>query len=193
VWVAGELQIRSATDPWSKGATADVDVVAGTAAGLARVVLAAGERAFLVPVRLDGPASGPIDVHVRAIAADASAGRVTEDLRLEPDAREALLFRRGPSTGNRVTPTASQVFRRSEHVRVEIPPAGPGAHAARVLDRTGSAVPVPVTVGERADEQTGQRWVTAELALAPLAPGDYVLEIAPAGARPILTALRVIR
>jgi hypothetical protein len=36
---------------------------------------------------------------------------------------------------------------------------------------------VPVTALMR-DEADGSRWQTAQLALAPLAPGDYVIELA---------------
>ena len=50
----------------------------------------------------------------------------------------------------------------------------------RMLDRTGQPLAVPVTVGERVDGQ--QRWITADLALAPLAPGDYAVEIRTVGA-----------
>jgi len=37
-------------------------------------------------------------------------------------------------------------------------------------------VAVPVTASERTDE-SGVRWVVADLALAPLAPGDYALAV----------------
>ena len=40
-----------------------------------------------------------------------------------------------------------------------------------------SRLPVPVTVGERTDEATGQRWITADVTLAPLAPSDYLVEV----------------
>jgi hypothetical protein len=36
---------------------------------------------------------------------------------------------------------------------------------------------VPVTTGERIDAATGQRWLTADLTLAPLGPGDYVVSL----------------
>ncbi len=193
VWVAGELPLRPGPDAWSKGGTAEVEVIAGAAAGAARVTLGAGERAFLVSVKLDRETSGAIDVQVRASGLGAASGRLTDDLRLDEGAREALLFRRGPATGNRVAPAASLVFSRSERLRVDAPaPAGATA-TARVLDRTGNGLALPVTLGERADDRTGQRWVTADLALAPLAPGDYVVEIVLAGERPILTAIRVVR
>ena len=36
---------------------------------------------------------------------------------------------------------------------------------------------MPVTTGERTDASTGQRWLTADITLAPLGPGDYVVEL----------------
>jgi hypothetical protein len=51
-------------------------------------------------------------------------------------------------------------------------------------------------VGERTDQATGQRWLTADLTLGALAPSDYAVEITatgPAGERRILTAIRVLR
>jgi hypothetical protein len=48
---------------------------------------------------------------------------------------------------------------------------------ARLLDRTGKALAVPVNVGAREDAD-GTRWQTAQLALAPLAPADYIIELA---------------
>ena len=36
---------------------------------------------------------------------------------------------------------------------------------------------MPVVAGERTDAATGQRWLTADITLAPLGPGDYVVEL----------------
>jgi hypothetical protein len=47
--------------------------------------------------------------------------------------------------------------------------------AAQLLDRKGQPLPIPVTTGQR--EDGARRFVTAELALAPLAPADYVIEV----------------
>jgi hypothetical protein len=66
--------------------------------------------------------------------------------------------------------------------------------AARLLDRNAQPLAVPVTTGERVEGT--QRWITADLALAPLAPGDYAIElriIGPAGESGVVTALRVVR
>ena len=45
-----------------------------------------------------------------------------------------------------------------------------------MLDRTGKALVVPV-IGAVRDDADGSRWQTAQLALAPLAAGDYVIEL----------------
>jgi hypothetical protein len=47
---------------------------------------------------------------------------------------------------------------------------------ARLLDRTGKPLMVPIAVAPRTDAD-GSSWQTAELALAPLAPADYVVEL----------------
>jgi hypothetical protein len=42
-------------------------------------------------------------------------------------------------------------------------------------------MPVPFSVAVR-DDGDGSRWSTAQLALSPLAAGDYVIEVAGSGA-----------
>ena len=108
----------------------------------------------------------------------------------EPGAAGALFIRRGASTGNKEMPTADLRFRRNEQIRVEIPTASSDPVTARLLDRTGKPLAVPVTTMMR-DDADGSRWVTAQLALAPLAPGDYAIELA-AGVRRMIAAFRVI-
>jgi hypothetical protein len=68
------------------------------------------------------------------------------------------------------------------------------AESARLLDRTGKALAVPVTV-MASPESDGSRWLSGEALLAPLAPGDYLVEIVAtiAGAQKrTLTAFRVV-
>ena len=59
---------------------------------------------------------------------------------------------------------------------MEIPTRAAGTATARMLDRLGSPNQVPVTVTERQDPANQFRWIVAEAALAPLAPGDYAIE-----------------
>src|SRR6185503_10424906 len=82
----------------------------------------------------------------------------------------------GASTGNRDVPTADLRFRRTEQLRVEVPTASNDAVSGRLLDRTGKPLPVPVAVAVR-DDPDGLRWQAAQVALAPLAAGDYLIEI----------------
>ena len=69
---------------------------------------------------------------------------------------------------------------------------------ARLLDRTGKALGLSVAASMR-DEADGTRWQTAQLALAPLAAGDYVIELTRASGgsaadeRRTLVAFRVIQ
>jgi hypothetical protein len=67
---------------------------------------------------------------------------------------------------------------------------------ARVLDRRGQPLALNVTVAESPGAQTSLPSVTADVLLAPLAEGDYVLELtAGAGAQTErrLMAFRVVR
>jgi hypothetical protein len=86
-------------------------------------------------------------------------------------------------------PTADLRFRRSERLRVEVPSAADVA-GARLLDRVGKPLAIPVAAASRTDAE-GTRWATAELALAPLAPGDYVVEVSATGTR-TMAAFRVV-
>jgi hypothetical protein len=106
------------------------------------------------------------------------------------------LFRRGPATGNRLEPATGVTFSRTERVHLELAlEAGMKDPSARFLDRTGQPMALPVTVGERTDPD-GTRWLTADVTLAPLAPGNYAIELAATdatGVRTILTPIQVVR
>ncbi len=199
VWIAGELQPVPASDPWVRGGTAQIEVASGGATTAAQVALAPGERTFLTSVALPRPASGgAIDVRARLAGADADAARLADSIHvpLAPDSRHPLLFRRGPTTGNRYLPAATFLFSRTERLRIEVPVA-PGVKpgAARTLDRAGHALPVPVAVTSRTDD-AGNHWVTGDVTLAPLGAGDFVIEMAFTDGgteHKTMTAIRVTR
>ena len=90
--------------------------------------------------------------------------------------------------------TADARFRRAERLRVDAAIAGPvPTVSARLIDRKGLALAVPVTATVRAEGFL--RLASAELALAPLGPGDYLVEISLArGARTdkVLAAFRIV-
>ena len=102
----------------------------------------------------------------------------------------AVFVRRGPTTGNKEMPTADVRFRRSERVRVEVP-STVDVTSARLLDKTGKPMAaIPVTATTRTDGD-GAKWATAELLLAPLAPGDYIVEVVTGETR-TLAAFRIV-
>jgi VWFA-related protein len=106
---------------------------------------------------------------------------------------EPIVFRRGPMTGNVLRRSTGREFSRTERLHIEMLPGQATAWTGALLDRTGKALPVPMTTGERTDA-TGQRWLTADLILAPLGAGDYAIELTvQSGAEPvkILKAIRV--
>ena len=196
VWVAGEVRGADAR----AGGQVEIKVTGNGTAGTSDVTLAAGQRTFLTTVRLDKPMAGGI-LEVRARLAGVSLTPVSDIVRVDAGSAtaRALLFRRGPSTGNRYEPAGDALFARTERIRLDIPAAaGIVAGAGRVLDRAGQPLAVPVTVSERTDADTGIRWISADVTLAPLTLGDYAIEVelSPPGAEKrerVLTAVRVGR
>ena len=200
VWIAGELPAGPSANAWTKGGTVSLDVKAGGAATTARVTLAPGERAFAIPVKLSTPVdSGNLDVRATLESSDPGGERFSDILRLDLSSTigQPMLFRRGLSTGNRMLPAASFQFSRTERVRLEFPVgADVKPSEGRLLDKAGEPLAIPVTVGERTDAQTGQRWLTADVTLAALSAGDYAIELTmpvSGGKQKILTAIRVTR
>ena len=110
---------------------------------------------------------------------------------------EPVIFHRGPTTGNTLQPADGRVFPRSSRVRMEMEaaPADP-VWTGVLLDRNGNKTIVPVAVGERTDATAGQRWLTADISLAPLGAGDYVVELTTTSGpqqKKTLVAIRVER
>jgi VWFA-related protein len=110
---------------------------------------------------------------------------------------EPLVFHRGPSTGNQVQPAAGRVFPRSERIRMEMEAdAAAPVWTGVLLDRNGGKTAVPVTTGQRNDAATSQRWLTAEITLAPLGAGDYIVELTTTKGpqqQKTLVAIRVVQ
>ncbi|MGB2716583.1 MAG: VWA domain-containing protein [Vicinamibacterales bacterium] len=196
VWIAGEL-VGGKDAP--QGGAATIEVSGGGISVSAKAELKPGERAFLIRVPLSKSLS---DVDVRARFTPVGppgtlpftyTTRVTAPTGLP----EPLMFRRGVSTANRLQPAASAQFARSDRLRLEVPVAvNDTLGAGRLLDKNGTASPVPVTISERTDATSAQRWLVADIVLAPLGAGDYVVELsAPSGTteRKVMTAIRVTR
>lgn len=90
---------------------------------------------------------------------------------------EVTALRRGPSTGLSYVRADQPRFRRTERLRIEMAlPAGASATAGRVLTSRRQALPLIVTTSTQVTN--GQTVTVADVTLAPLAIGEYVLELA---------------
>ena len=183
-----------------RGGDADALLIdaSGNTAGAARASVTAGAASARLTIAPRSLAPGNYELRVRARGATGS-GTANELVRVvvpeAPGGSGALFFRRGPATGNREVATADLRFRRSDTLRA-MAPADPGTTpaGARLLDRMGKALAIPVAVSA-VDEPDGSRWLSAQSALAPLSPGDYLIEISGmtgSGERRSLVAFRVI-
>ena len=186
VWVVGELDYATRRElVWSAGASAEVVVVAGDGTEIlsttAQVPAAEGTFALRIP-ETGGIPPGDYALRVR-VRPDSNPGLpVTDTTRLSVPAGttalgEPVMWRRGPSTGLKHLATADPRFQRNERVRLELATAAPGTATARMLDRVGNPLRVPVQVSERPDSSGQFRWIVADAILAPLAAGDYGIEV----------------
>lgn len=200
VWIVGEIDYRTRKElAWSAGASADVMFVSATGQDVAAKTIAipAGQGTFALRVpEAGGVAPGEYGVRVRVKPNQDAGLPVSDTARVIVPAQpsrlgEAVLWRRGPSTGPKHAMTADPRFQRSERVRLEHATTAAGMPTARMLDRGGNRINVPVQVSERQDESGEFRWLVAEAALAPLAPGDYAIELTLDEAK-VVTAFKIV-
>ena len=178
VWAVGEF---GPGDEWRQGADVDLTLTAadGHLVSTQHERVTAGARSFRSALRPGSElAPGDYTLRARLNPLGPNAEPVTEMLRVVVSSASSgvLVSRRGPTTGNREMPAADLRFRRSEQLRADVPNPISTTVTARLLDRMGNATAVPVASSVRTDPD-GTRWASASLALAPLAAGDYVVEI----------------
>ena len=147
--------------------------------------LTAGQAAFTISSPADITlAPGRYVVRVELLAsASAVPLQTTTDVNVPEATRllsaSGLVSRRGPTTGLAYVATADARYRRTERIRLEVPRGpGEGTASARLLGRDGLPLNIAVALTERTDAASQQRYTVADLTLAPLAQGEYVLEIA---------------
>jgi hypothetical protein len=197
---AGAIRVTAELDPaiaatpeWAEGGEAQAFVrnAKGDTVTSGKAVLAKGARTVEIDVPIVEGMAGDVKVQVRLTGAGPLA-RYTDTTSVALDALPAgwgapRLSRRGPSTGVAWVATANPRFRRQERLRVSV---GVGTEAGTVagtlLDRQGKAMNIPVKV-----DQADPAILVAELALAPLAVGDYVLALGE-GSRRLLVPLRIV-
>jgi hypothetical protein len=200
VWVTGELDYKLRRDVnWTAGAMADVILVStsGTEVLSKTIDVDAAEGTFTLRIPEGGglmPGEYALRINLRSRQEGTPGLSGTARVIVPPAAApigEGVLWRRGPSTGPRFLMTADPRFQRSERVRLEHATAAMGAPGARLIDQQGKTLAVPVAVTTRPDDSGEFRWVVAELALAPLAPGSYGIEVAVGEAK-VVTAFTVV-
>jgi VWFA-related protein len=188
IWLTSELDASVLKLPeWQQGGRAQVffDHESGAAQPVqVEVALAPGQRTFNA-IPPDGVALAPgryvIRLHLTPKGGTLPM-QTTVDVTVPAGtallSQSGLAARRGPSTGLQYVATADARFRRTERVRLEVPRvAAAGTVSARLLGRDAQPLGVAVTLSERVEDNGQLRMIVAEVALAPLAQGDYVLEV----------------
>jgi VWFA-related protein len=199
-WVVGELDFRTRRElAWTATAKAEVVVVAADGKEImARTLdVKTAEGPFTVDVPESGELpAGEYAVRIRLKSDADNTLSVSDTARVVLDKpatlSEAVMWRRGPTTGLQHRRTADPRFQRSERIRLELATmtASPPA-AARLLDRSGNPLAIPVQVSARPDASGAFQWIVVDASLAPLAPADYAIEVTQ-GTDKQLTGFRVV-
>jgi VWFA-related protein len=189
----------SQTAAWRNGGEVEVTVtdMSGQIAASGQGRLTAGMRAAVVHVPIGKDRPGPWRVTVRLNG----AGQLTDRIDVAPRSGQILgaplVFRANSALTAPLRPVADFLFHRTERARFEFPILRPlDRREARLLDRRGQPLALAVRLTE-ADGADGTGPVlAADLGLAPLGDGDYVLEVIGGGAGDVerrFVALRVVR
>jgi VWFA-related protein len=197
-FLVGELDFKLRRElAWTAGAEAELVVVgaSGETVLSREMKIPASEGVFSVEVpESGGLAPGEYAVRVRLRPEGDGDVGVSDVARVTVGASsplgEAVMWRRGPSTGPRYLRTADPRFTRSERIRLELAAASTEAASARVLDRLGKPLQIPAQVTARQDPG-GFSWIVVDAALAPLAMGDYAIEVTQGAAKQI-TAFKLV-
>jgi VWFA-related protein len=200
LWVIGELDYRARREvAWTAGAVADITIVGADGQEVLARSVDVGASALSFTMRAPdagGLAPGEYAVRVRLRPNNQDGLPVADTARVIvpktlPSLGDSLIWRRGPSTGPQYVVTADPRFQHSDRIRVEIPTSAAGTATGRMLDRFGKPNQVPVVVTERPDAANQFRWIVAEAVLAPLAPGDYAIEVTLGDAKQV-TAFQLV-
>lgn len=164
---------------WMEGGELQVVVTtpAGEQVATGRGRLDAISRGASARIALPPGAEGPWNAQVRV----RNGGELIETSIAIPKASlpsattllsAPLVYRAGPGMTSALHPAADFQFRRTERAHFEWLTGAPlDTREARLLDRAGNALPVQVTLAEKAGA------LVADVNLAPLGAGDYIIDL----------------
>jgi VWFA-related protein len=198
-WIVGELDYQTRRQlAWTAGAQAEVVVLAsdGTEVLSRTFEIKASDGPMSVQVPENGGVPvGEYAVRVQLRSQADSTVELTDTARVEVKEGmplgEAVLWRRGPTTGPQYLRTADPRFQRSDRLRLELATTSSTPATARLVDRNGNPLQAPVQVSDRADPSSMFRWVVVDALLAPFANGDYAVEVVQGESKQV-TAFRVV-
>ena len=181
---------------WKEGADLQVVVTAasGETVAMTKGRIEAGARAGVLQVPV-GKTPGPFSATIRVRSA--AQGNVDDALTIARRSTafgDPLVYRLATPTQPR--PAGSVFFRRTERMQVRWPLNGAVTQpTGRILGKDGVPLELALAVSEK--EEAGTRWIVADLNLAPLTAGDYILEVQAAtgngGTSSARLAFRVFR
>jgi VWFA-related protein len=163
---------------WKQGA--DVQIALTPKGGQAIAAagrIEPGARGTMVRVPV-GADTGPWQAVIRLRGEDnaTESGTVSIERTGSAVLGRPIVYRAASAAAAALRPAAAFSFRRTERLRVEWPVRQAVASPqARLLDRNGKTLAVPLTVATR--EAGATTTLTTDLNLAPLSAGDYLIEI----------------
>jgi VWFA-related protein len=191
LWILGEVDPKArGGEDWVNGGEADIALTTESGTTIVRytVPIPPGTSRFQsrFPRSAEDVWLDPGTYMLRVRAKPAGSGIPTTDssrVEVPPAPGTTKLVMGQPAYARRLggpnseeLPTADRRFRRTERLVVQASASmAPDAVTAELLDRSGKPLPVPVTAS--IVDKDFVRWARAEMALAPLAPGDYLLRI----------------
>jgi hypothetical protein len=167
----------------------------GEAVGTVTAKIEPGLRGALLHVPIAAGSAGPWQA---AFKVTGSGERIEDRLAIARSAAtpllgDATLYRAAPGPRAPLRPSADFQFRRTERVHIEWPMLKPfDDHQARLLSRVGQPLAVSVTLTTPPNLSI----LAADINLAPLAAGDYIIEVTAGNGAETdrrLVAIRVIQ
>ena len=165
---------------WKDGADVQISLSAKSGAGQSQTVSARiepGSRGTVVRLPV-GNEGGPWQAVVKVRGTEGASDADTVGIERAPGKLlgKPLAYRAASAAVGAFRPLAIFQFRRTERVRIDWPIIQAlDSYEARLLDRNGKTLPVPVPTATR--EADGGTLLSATLNLAPLSIGEYLIAI----------------